>query len=107
MQFAAKLAEVPLWGKKLISINGIEVVLINDNGNISACESDCPHQGSPLLAGIVKEGFISCPRHGWNFDLASGACTNHTGYTLKTYQVEVVGNDILIELGWSPMKLDL
>lgn len=99
MQFAAKLAEVPLWGKKLITINGIEVVLINDKGKISACESECPHQGSPMLAGIVNEGIISCPRHGWHFDLASGACTDHPDYTLKTYLVEVVGDDIMVKLG--------
>ena len=99
MQFAAKLAEVPLWGKKLITINGIEVVLINDKGKISACESECPHQGSPLQAGIVKEGIISCPRHGWRFNLASGACADHPDFTLKTYQVDVVGDDVMIELG--------
>jgi nitrite reductase/ring-hydroxylating ferredoxin subunit len=39
MIFAAKLAEVPLWGKKLISINGTEVVLINNKGRIFACEN--------------------------------------------------------------------
>jgi nitrite reductase/ring-hydroxylating ferredoxin subunit len=85
MIFAARLAEVPLWGKKLITVNGEEVVLINDKGNIFACENYCPHQGSTMLAGIVKEGVISCPRHGWSYNLDSGACTNHPGYTLKTY----------------------
>lgn len=99
MIFAAKLADVPLWGKKLITINGTEVVLLNDKGKIFACESECPHQGSPLLAGIVKEGNICCPRHGWHFDLTGGTCTDHPGYTLKTYHVEVVGDDIMIKLG--------
>ena len=99
MIFAAKFAEVPLWGKKLITVNGEEVVLINDKGTISACENYCPHQGSTMLAGIVKEGVISCPRHGWHYDLESGTCADHPGYTLKTYQVEVVGDDIMIKLG--------
>ncbi|BEH11155.1 MULTISPECIES: Rieske (2Fe-2S) protein [Geobacter] len=97
MQFAAKLAEVPLWGKKLVTVNGEEVVLINDNGTISACENYCPHQGSPMLGGIVRDGVISCPRHGWHYDLANGACTDHPGYTLKIYRVEVVGDDIMID----------
>jgi nitrite reductase/ring-hydroxylating ferredoxin subunit len=52
-----------------------------------------------MLAGIVKEGVISCPRHGWHYDLAGGASTDHPGYTLKTYQIEVVGDDIMIKLG--------
>ena len=44
MDFAAKFAEVPLWGKKLITIDGEDVVLINDKGTISACENYSPHQ---------------------------------------------------------------
>ncbi|MSM39081.1 MAG: Rieske 2Fe-2S domain-containing protein [Geobacter sp.] len=98
MQFAAKFAEVPLWSKKLITINGEEVVLINDKGTIFACENYCPHQGSTMLTGIVKEGVISCPRHGWHYDLTSGVSTDHPGYTLNTYQVEVVGDDIMIDI---------
>lgn len=98
MHFAAKLTEVPLWGKKLVTVNGEEVVLINDKEEISACENECPHQGSPMLAGIVKDGVISCPRHGWHYDLSNGSCPDHPGYILKTYRVEVVGDDIMIEI---------
>jgi nitrite reductase/ring-hydroxylating ferredoxin subunit len=66
MFFAAKLAAVPLCGKMIVTVNGFEVVLNNDKGRIFAGENECPHQGSPMLAGIVKEGIISCPRHGWH-----------------------------------------
>lgn len=98
MVFAAKFAEVPRFGKKLIQMEGTEIVLINNGGSIYACENYCPHQGSPMLGGIVKEGVISCPRHGWHYDLANGSCTDHPGYTLKTYLVEVVGDDIMIDI---------
>ena len=98
MQFAAKFSDVPLWGKKLVTINGDEVVLINDRGRIYACENYCPHQGSPMVGGIVKAGIIACPRHGWRYDLANGVSTDHPDYTLKTYRVEVAGDDILIDV---------
>ena len=97
MQFSAKLAEVPLWGKKLVTINGNEAVLINDSGKIYACENYCPHQGSQMQGGIVRDGLIACPRHGWHYGLTNGVSTDHPGYTLKTYRVEVVGYDILID----------
>lgn len=98
MVFAAKFAEVPLFGKKLVQVEGTEVVLINNGGTIHACENYCPHQGSPMLGGIVKEVVISCPRHGWHYDLKSGECLDHPGYTLKIFPVEVVGDDVLLEL---------
>ena len=99
VQIIGKIAEVPPGNKKLVSINELEVVLINDWGRIFACENYCPHQGSPMLGGIVKNGVISCPRHGWHYNLTSGICEDHPGTVLQVYQIEVVGDDIMIDLG--------
>lgn len=99
MIFAAKVADVPNWGKKVVTVNGQELLLINIKGEIFACENECPHQGSPLQAGIVKDGFLSCPRHGYRFNLKTGACQDFPEYTLKTCPVTVTDGDILVELG--------
>lgn len=93
----AKVSEVPNFGKKVVSVAGQEILLINIKGTIYACENECPHQGSPMQAGVVKEGSISCPRHGYRFNLGTGACSDHPEFTLKTYPVRVSGDDILIE----------
>lgn len=94
----AKISEVPNFGKKVITVSGQELLLINIKGGIFAVENDCPHQGSPLTAAIVKDGYIACPRHGYRFNLADGKCNDHPEYTLRTYQVELRGDDILINL---------
>jgi nitrite reductase/ring-hydroxylating ferredoxin subunit len=46
---------------------------------------------------MLNGGEITCPMHGWTFDLASGKATIGGG-RLKRYAVKVVGNDILIEV---------
>lgn len=92
----AKISEVPNFGKKVITVSGKEVLLINIKGSIFAVENDCPHQGSPLTAAIVKDGYISCPRHGYRFSLTDGSCGDHPEYTLRTYPVELRADDILI-----------
>lgn len=99
MIFAAKLSEVPNFGKKVVTVNGQEILLINIKGEIFACENECPHQGAPLQAGIVKEGHISCPRHGYRFNLKSGACLDFPEHTLKIYPVSINGDEIHLELG--------
>jgi nitrite reductase/ring-hydroxylating ferredoxin subunit len=93
---AAKIGEVPNFGKKVVSVSGREVLLVNIKGAIFACENECPHQGSPMNAAIVKEGYIACPRHGYRFSLADGRCVDHPDLTLKTYPVQISGDDILI-----------
>ena len=99
MTSVAKISEVPNFGKKLVSVSGQEIMLINIKGVIHACENECPHQGSPLSAAVVKDGTISCPRHGYRFSLIDGNCANHPELTLKTYPVHLSGDDILIDLG--------
>jgi len=96
---AAKISEVPNFGKKVISVSGQEILLVNIKGTIYAFENECPHQGSPMTAAVIKDGAISCPRHGYRFNLTDGSCSDHPEFTLKTYPVQLSGDDILIDLG--------
>ncbi len=97
MSIVARLEEVPNLGKKQITFNGQEVLLVNMKGTIYAVESECPHQGAPLSAAITKENYISCPRHGFRFDMKDGLCKEHPEYTLKTWPVRVENGEIIIE----------
>jgi nitrite reductase/ring-hydroxylating ferredoxin subunit len=99
MVTAAKISEVPNFGKKLVSVAGQEILLINIKGKFFAVENECPHQGSPMNAAVIKDGTISCPRHGYRFSLENGACSDYPEYTLKVYPVTVEGDDILVDLG--------
>jgi nitrite reductase/ring-hydroxylating ferredoxin subunit len=99
MIFAAKLAEVPNFGKKVVTVNGLDLVLINIKGEIFACENECPHQGSPMQAGIVKDGHLSCPRHGYRFNLKTGSCLDNPDFTLKVFPAKIEGDDIVVEIG--------
>ena len=98
MIFAAKLSEVPNFGKKVVTVNGQELLLLNIKGEIFACENECPHQGSPLHSGIVKDGHLSCPRHGYRFNLKSGTCLDNPAFTLKVFPVQIQGDEILVDL---------
>jgi phenylpropionate dioxygenase-like ring-hydroxylating dioxygenase large terminal subunit len=67
-----------LTGKpKQITLLGEKIVLIRDGvknrGTAYALKDRCPHRGVPLSEGNQQfPGTISCPYHGWTFDLATG-----------------------------------
>lgn len=99
MTFAAKVSDIPDWGKKVVTVNGTEVLLVRIKGTVYACETECPHQGAPLAGALIKDAeHLSCQRHGYRFNLKTGACKDFPEYTLKIYPVQVVGDDVLVGL---------
>ncbi|BDV41373.1 (2Fe-2S) ferredoxin [Geotalea uraniireducens] len=100
MTFAAKISDIPDWGKKIVTVNGQEILLVKAKGAVYACETECPHQGAPLSGALVKDAeHLSCQRHGYRFNLKTGACKEFPEYTLKIYPVRIEGDDVLVELG--------
>jgi len=64
-----------------------KIAVVRINGALKAFNDACPHAGSPLSAGTIARGTVTCRRHGWVFDLDTGACVEHPIYCLKTYEV--------------------
>ncbi|MFP4527142.1 MAG: Rieske (2Fe-2S) protein [Candidatus Kapaibacterium sp.] len=54
--------------------------LFRHNGELYCFENNCPHRHSNLLhKGLLKVGVLTCPLHGWEFDLESGANVSGDG----------------------------
>ncbi|AEO64588.1 uncharacterized protein THITE_2086081 [Thermothielavioides terrestris NRRL 8126] len=74
-----------------------QVVVFQYRGKFHAIDHQCPHSSFPLSRGtpfdiedfgIVLSAGITCPKHGWSFDLFSGMGDRGT-YKLKTWEVEL------------------
>jgi phenylpropionate dioxygenase-like ring-hydroxylating dioxygenase large terminal subunit len=62
-------------GSKPVSIEvaNRKVALVRDGRTVHALHDRCPHRGVPLSLGSREfPGTLSCPYHGWTFDLESG-----------------------------------
>jgi len=51
------------------------VALANVDGTFHAIDGLCPHQGGPLGTGRLCGTILTCPWHGWQFDVATGCHT--------------------------------
>ncbi len=91
------LDEVPSKGGKLLRIGNDDIALFQVNGNIVAVTNVCPHQKfSKIHEGQVENGQVTCPMHGWRFDLRTGNSVNGNG-RLKKYNVRVERNEVWVE----------
>ncbi len=48
------------------------VALFNVDGQVFALDGICPHQGGPLGKGNLEGSVVTCPWHGWQFDVRTG-----------------------------------
>jgi nitrite reductase/ring-hydroxylating ferredoxin subunit len=64
-------------------------VLALINGDLFAFDPVCPHAGGPMQLAETDGLIISCPLHGWRFDLAQGGCELHGYRNLPTFDVRV------------------
>lgn len=64
-------AEIPPGGVKPLKYFGQELVAArNSKGELSIFDAYCPHMGAHLgHGGKMKDGNLTCPYHGWQFDL--------------------------------------
>ncbi len=56
-------------------------------GNLYALDGMCAHQGGPIAEGQVEGGCVTCPWHGWQYELSTGIQTINRQPLQQTYQV--------------------
>lgn len=67
--------EVPSHHPVSVTRMGEKLVVWRDDTGAPIIQSDqCPHRGAALSGGVIKEGCLQCPFHGFEFD-SSGRCT--------------------------------
>ncbi len=74
------------------------VALFNVEGTFYALDGVCPHQGGPLAEGEVTGCIVTCPWHGWQFDVRTGQHQLSATIRQPTLPVRIEGDAVLVEL---------
>ena len=94
----AAVNDIPPGAKKIVEVDGIEIVVVNLDGQFYAVEDVCTHDGGPLGEGSWTAASSICPRHGARFDVRTGAATRMPAIEpAPTYEVRVEDGDVLVE----------
>lgn len=88
-------ADVPAVGAIRIECGGRAVFVARGASGVSAYDSLCPHQGTNIPELALEGGQLTCPKHGWVFDLASGACVKNGDAPLKRYETRIDSGRVL------------
>ena len=84
---------------KVVDADGRSIALFNVEGTFYAIENTCTHRGGPLGEGELNGDSVTCPWHGANFNVKTGAVTSPpAGTGVRSFVVKVEGNDVLVEV---------
>lgn len=81
---------------KVIEVNGEAIALYNVDGNFYATTNTCLHRGGPLGEGMLEGEVITCPWHGWKYNVKTGVSPVVPTVKVQTYSVKVEGSDVLV-----------
>ena len=95
----ASVNDCPLGAARELVAEDRIVALFNVDGQFYALDGVCPHQGGPLGQGALTGCIVTCPWHGWQFDVTTGQHQTSQSLVHPSFPVKVEGDEILVDLG--------
>ncbi len=92
----AKVSDVPPGTAKVVVVLGHPVALFNVDGSFHAVSNVCLHRGGPIGEGTLDGPVVTCPLHGWEYDVRTGQNLANPTARLRTFVVKVEGDDVLV-----------
>ena len=94
----AELNEIADGSSKVIHVQGRDIALFRFKDQYFAIQNNCLHRGGPLGEGEVRNYEVTCPWHGWKYNLMDGSLSLIPTLKVKIYSVKVGPEGIFVEV---------
>jgi nitrite reductase/ring-hydroxylating ferredoxin subunit len=94
----AKASEMRPGEARTVECGARTIALCNADGRFHALDNTCVHRGGPLGEGFLDGTTLTCPWHGWQYDVTTGQVTMNPAAKVAVYATKVEGDDVLIEV---------
>lgn len=81
---------------RTVWVDGKTVALCHVEGEFHALDNSCPHAGGALAGGKLCGRHLSCPVHGWRFDVTTGALAVAPSISVAKFPVRLDGDRVLV-----------
>jgi nitrite reductase/ring-hydroxylating ferredoxin subunit len=96
---ALSLKDLPPGQMKPVGLGGLNILLVNLEGEVLAVSNLCTHEEAYLSNGKLEDGAVSCPLHESQFDLKTGEVLFPPAEKpLPVYKVKIKDDTIFVEI---------
>ena len=90
----ANLSDVPQGSGIEVAASGRMFAVYNVDGEIHVMDGVSPHAGGPIGKGQLDGCVVTCPWHGWQFDVTNGQHCLNANLQHPTFQYVVEAGEI-------------
>jgi nitrite reductase/ring-hydroxylating ferredoxin subunit len=94
----AEAADVPEGSGREFTVGGRIVALFHVAGQFHAIDGICAHQGGPLAKGQLTGHVVTCPWHGWQFQVTDGEHCLNPRICQTAFEVKVESGDVFVRV---------
>jgi nitrite reductase (NADH) small subunit len=94
----ARAADVPPGTGTVVNIDGRLLALFNVGGTFYALDNTCLHRGGPVGDGDLEDTVVTCPWHGFQYDVTTGRNVFDPEVGLETFDVRVSDGDVEVRV---------
>jgi nitrite reductase/ring-hydroxylating ferredoxin subunit len=94
----ANTSDVEPGAGKIVEAGGRTMALFNVDGEFHAIDNGCAHHGGPLGEGRLEGTIVTCPWHGYRYDVRTGAHQLEASFSVACYPVTVDGSAVYVDL---------
>jgi nitrite reductase/ring-hydroxylating ferredoxin subunit/DMSO/TMAO reductase YedYZ heme-binding membrane subunit len=91
-------ADLPDGRAVTVHVGGERIAVVRKGGALCAISNVCPHQNGPLGEGTVRNGYLECPWHGYQFDPCTGLGPPGFSDSVPTYDLVHKGKQTYLRL---------
>jgi len=92
----ARVGEIAPGTGRQVTVGERWVGLFNIKGEYHAIDNLCLHRGGPLCDGPIGGAIVTCPWHGWQYDVTTGVNTMDENERVDHYDVKIEGDAVLV-----------
>ena len=93
-----RVAEFVPGRGRMIVVNGRHIALFRLDDGFFAIDNLCLHQAGPLCDGDIEDGVVTCPWHGWSYEIRSGTLVQDPRVGVSKHNTRIVGDDVQVQL---------
>jgi nitrite reductase/ring-hydroxylating ferredoxin subunit len=93
-----RVTDFPDGEGRVVVVAGRHVAVFRLGGELHALDNMCLHRGGPLCDGLIHGGVVTCPWHGWSYEIRTGTLVQDPRVGVSRHEVQVVDDTVRVRL---------